>query len=66
MACEVPPLETPHLLLRAMEEADIPQIQAIFPQWEIVKYLNAKVPAVSRRRRGNILSRTGAAPARKR
>lgn len=44
MACEVPPLETPRLLLRAMEEADIPQIQAIFPQWKIVKYLNAKVP----------------------
>jgi len=44
MPNEVPPLETTRLLLRAMEEADLPQIQTIFPQWEIVKHLNAKVP----------------------
>lgn len=40
----VPPLETPRLLLRAMDEADLPQVQALFPQWEVVKYLNAKIP----------------------
>jgi len=44
MARNVPPLETPRLLLRALEAEDLPQIQAVFPQWEIVKYLNAKVP----------------------
>ena len=40
----IPDLETPRLLLKPIELADAPQIQAIFPQWEIVKYLNAKVP----------------------
>jgi len=44
MANEVPPLETSRLLLRAMQEEDLAQIQAVFPQWEVVKYLNAKVP----------------------
>ena len=44
MAHDVPPLETPRLVLRSMEFADLPQVQAIFPQWEIVKYLNASVP----------------------
>jgi len=44
MAHSVPPLETQRLLLRPMEWPDMPQIQAIFPQWEIVKYLNSKVP----------------------
>lgn len=40
----IPTLETPRLLLRSLEAEDIPQIQAVFPQWEIVKYLAAKVP----------------------
>lgn len=40
----IPTLQTPRLLLRPIEMADAGQIQAIFPQWEIVKYLNAKVP----------------------
>ena len=44
MGHDIPSIETPRLLLRALEQADLPQIQAIFPQWEIVKYLNAKVP----------------------
>jgi [ribosomal protein S5]-alanine N-acetyltransferase len=38
------PIETPRLVLRPLELADAPQIQAIFPQWEIVKCLNRKVP----------------------
>jgi [ribosomal protein S5]-alanine N-acetyltransferase len=38
------PIETPRLLLRSLELADAQQVQAIFPQWEIVKYLNRKVP----------------------
>lgn len=44
MAHEIPTLETHRLSLRAMEAEDIPQVQAIFPQWEIVKYLNGRVP----------------------
>jgi RimJ/RimL family protein N-acetyltransferase len=44
MAAEVPLLQTARLLLRALEEEDLPQIQALFPNWEIVKYLNVKVP----------------------
>lgn len=39
-----PTLETARLLLRPIELADADQIQAIFPQWEIVKYLADKVP----------------------
>jgi RimJ/RimL family protein N-acetyltransferase len=39
-----PPLETPRLLLRALELADADAIQRVFPQWEIVQYLNAIVP----------------------
>lgn len=35
---------TARLLLKPLELADAPQIQAIFPQWEIVKYLAAVVP----------------------
>jgi len=44
MGHDIPLLETARLLLRPMELADVPQVQAIFPQWEIVKYLNGKVP----------------------
>jgi RimJ/RimL family protein N-acetyltransferase len=36
-----PPLETPRLFLRPLELADAPQIQRIFPQWEIVRHLSA-------------------------
>jgi ribosomal-protein-alanine N-acetyltransferase len=39
-----PSFETARLLLRPIELADAPQIQAIFPQWEIVRYLANKVP----------------------
>ena len=44
MSNKIPELETPRLLLRRIELSDAPQIQATFPQWEIVRYLNAKVP----------------------
>jgi ribosomal-protein-alanine N-acetyltransferase len=37
----VPTLETRRLILKPLELADAPQIQQLFPQWEIVKYLNA-------------------------
>jgi RimJ/RimL family protein N-acetyltransferase len=40
----VPILVTARLLLKPLELADSAQIQAIFPQWEIVKFLQSKVP----------------------
>jgi RimJ/RimL family protein N-acetyltransferase len=40
----IPTLETPRLWLKPAELADADQLQAVFPQWEIVKHLNAKVP----------------------
>jgi RimJ/RimL family protein N-acetyltransferase len=40
----IPTLATQRLILRPLELADAPQIQAIFPQWEIVRYLTTQVP----------------------
>jgi RimJ/RimL family protein N-acetyltransferase len=39
-----PALETMRLVLRPLEIADAAQIQVLFPQWEIVRYLAAQVP----------------------
>lgn len=39
-----PVLETARLILRPLEARDAPAIQRIFPQWELVKFLNAAVP----------------------
>ncbi len=39
-----PALETPRLLLRPLALEDAEPIQRLFPQWEIVRYLNAIVP----------------------
>lgn len=39
-----PTLETRRLLLRPLELADAEQIQAIFPRWEVVRLLAARVP----------------------
>jgi hypothetical protein len=39
-----PVLETNRLLLRPLELSDAEQVQCLFPQWEIVQYLNAVVP----------------------
>ena len=43
-ASVVPPLESPRLLLRKLALEDGPQMQAIFPQWEILKHMNASIP----------------------
>ena len=40
----IPTLETPRLVLRPLCIEDAAPIQQIFPQWEIVQYLNAVVP----------------------
>jgi [ribosomal protein S5]-alanine N-acetyltransferase len=40
----VHPLETARLFLRPLEVSDAEQTQILFPRWEIVRYLNAKVP----------------------
>jgi ribosomal-protein-alanine N-acetyltransferase len=38
------PLETSRLFLRPLQLADAAQIQAVFPHWEVVRYLAAQVP----------------------
>jgi ribosomal-protein-alanine N-acetyltransferase len=40
----VPVLETDRLLLRPLELADADQIQTLFPQWEVVRYLTGQIP----------------------
>lgn len=39
-----PTLETARLILRPLEARDVEAIQRIFPQWELVRHLNAQVP----------------------
>jgi RimJ/RimL family protein N-acetyltransferase len=39
-----PTLETRRLVLRPLELADAEQAQALFPQWEVVRYLRNLVP----------------------
>jgi len=39
-----PPLETSRLLLRPVALDDAGQLQATFPQWDIVRYLSKEVP----------------------
>src|SRR5437762_952166 len=39
-----PPLETPRLLLQPLTLDDVPQVQELFPQWDIVCHLNRIVP----------------------
>jgi ribosomal-protein-alanine N-acetyltransferase len=38
------PATTERLILRPLQLSDADLAQRLFPQWEIVKYLNAKVP----------------------
>jgi [ribosomal protein S5]-alanine N-acetyltransferase len=40
----IPTLETRRLILRPLELGDAEQAQALFPQWEIVRYLANRVP----------------------
>ncbi len=40
----IPELRTARLWLRPLELADAEQVQPLFGQWEVVKYLDARVP----------------------
>lgn len=44
MIAKIPTLETSRLILRAIELSDADPIQAIFPRWEIVRFLGSHVP----------------------
>jgi ribosomal-protein-alanine N-acetyltransferase len=44
MSVTIPVLETTRLSLRPLELADAEQTQLLFPHWEIVRYLNHRVP----------------------
>ena len=39
-----PVLETDRLVLRPLRQEDVPAIQRRFPQWDVVRYLAARVP----------------------
>lgn len=39
-----PTLETARLILRPVGMADAPAVQRLFPQWDVVRYLDAGVP----------------------
>ena len=39
-----PELETDRLILRPLQLSDAPRTQQLFPEWEIVRFLNAAVP----------------------
>jgi [ribosomal protein S5]-alanine N-acetyltransferase len=41
---DYPPLMTESLLLRPVTLEDAPDMQRIFPQWEIVRYLDSRIP----------------------
>jgi RimJ/RimL family protein N-acetyltransferase len=43
-AIGIPVLTTPRLILRPLEIADVPAVQAGFPRWEVVRFLDAVVP----------------------
>jgi RimJ/RimL family protein N-acetyltransferase len=40
----IPILTTPRLLLRPLDITDAPAVQALFPRWEIVRFLSTGVP----------------------
>lgn len=43
MAC-LPTLHTDRLVLTPLRLEDAPAIQKLFPQWEVVRYLDRRVP----------------------
>ena len=41
MASPYPPLDTPRLILLPLEMSDAESVQALFPEWEIVRCMRA-------------------------
>lgn len=41
---ETPVLQTPRLLLPPLALGDAPAVQALFPRWEVVRFLDASLP----------------------
>jgi RimJ/RimL family protein N-acetyltransferase len=44
MSLVTPTLETARLILCPLQISDADQVQVLFPHWEIVRYLNSRVP----------------------
>jgi [ribosomal protein S5]-alanine N-acetyltransferase len=44
MTTDIPDLATSRLILRPLDLSDVDAVQAVFPQWEIVRYLAHHVP----------------------
>jgi ribosomal-protein-alanine N-acetyltransferase len=44
MSAAVPTITTSRLILRPLDLADADAVQAVFPQWEIVRFLTNKIP----------------------
>ena len=44
MTHPTPPLTTDRLILQPMQLSDAPEIQRLFPRWEVVRFLDAHVP----------------------
>ena len=40
----LPILETPRLILTPLQLGDVDAIQQLFPHWEVVRYLDSRVP----------------------
>ncbi len=44
MCIPIPTITTLRLILRPLDLADADAVQAVFPQWEIVQFLNYRIP----------------------
>jgi ribosomal-protein-alanine N-acetyltransferase len=44
MSAAVPTITTPRLILRPLDLTDVDAVQALFPRWEIVRFLGTHVP----------------------
>src|SRR5450631_2804336 len=44
MSAAIPTLTTPRLILRPLDLTDVDAVQALFPRWEIVRFLATHVP----------------------
>jgi RimJ/RimL family protein N-acetyltransferase len=44
MTAEIPTITTSRLILRPLELSDADAVQELFPQWEIVRFLDSHIP----------------------